>query len=66
MERRGYTSHFKLVKDANGNETLTPRKRFYSSAAASVMCNKIDPLHLEVFYCSYCNGYHIYKKNHKC
>jgi hypothetical protein len=62
MERRGYTSHFKLVKDDNGNETSVPRKRFTSGAAATAMCNKIDPVHLEVFYCSYCNGYHISKK----
>ena len=62
MERRGYTSHFKLVKDDNGIESSVPRKRFTSGAAAQAMCNKIDPVHLEVFYCSYCNGYHIAKK----
>lgn len=65
MEKRGYTSHFKLVKNEEGVESSVPRKRFTSGAAAQSMCNKIDPVRLEVFYCSYCNGYHIAKKRAK-
>lgn len=65
MEKRGYASHFKITKEDDGNEKLTPRKRFTSAAAAKSMCDKMDPLHLEVFFCSYCNGYHLAKKRPK-
>lgn len=65
MEKRGYLSHFKIVKSKDGTEKSVPRKRFTSSIVAESMCNKIGSPSLEAFYCSYCNGYHIAKKMSK-
>lgn len=66
MDKRGYISHFKMVKNDDGTEVSVPRKRFTSVPVAQAMCNKINPIHFEVFYCSYCNGYHIAKKRLVC
>ena len=62
VEKRGYSSHFKKIGYGVGSE---PRKRFSNLIAAQRVCNKFGNDVFTVFFCSYCNGYHIWKKPDK-
>lgn len=61
MEKRGYYSHFKQIISSNGESIQEPRKRFDNPKIAQAICRRTGNGNMTVYYCAYCDGYHIGK-----